>query len=213
MKIVAAFGQLANGKDEFCDNLVKKLNSNALTGHEWTRNAFANAVKDVFCESFGVDRDFIEKWKRIPEAPPGMLMPVRQGLQMIGDGFRQIKPNVWIDIAMRRKERQILSDGRYINEAKAVKAAGGLTVLIYRDGFLNDDPNPSEAQLKPIIQYCAKNLKSGKIKHDDHKDAPDGFGYFDVYIENNGDLQTFLQKSYEIVTAAMFLQLTEKYIG
>ena len=213
MKIIAAFGQLANGKDEFCDNLAKQLNANALSGHEWTRSAFANAVKDVFCDSFGVDRSFIEKWKRISEAPPEMLMPVRQCLQMIGDGFRQIKPNVWIEIVLRKQERQIISDGRYINEAKAVKNAGGLTVLIYRNGFLNDDPNPSESQLKPIVQYCDKNLKSGKIEHNLLKDAPEGLEFFDVYLQNDGDLKTFLQRSYEIVVANMFSQIAKKYLG
>ena len=213
MKIIAAFGQLANGKDEFCDNLAKQLNANALSGHEWTRSAFANAVKDVFCDSFGVDRNFVEKWKRIPSPPPGMLMPVRQCLQMIGDGFRQIKPNVWIEIVLRKQERQIISDGRYINEAKAVKNAGGLTVLIYRNGFLNDDPNPSESQLKPIVQYCDKNLKSGKIEHNLLKDAPEGLEFFDVYLQNDGDLKTFLQRSYEIVVANMFSQIAKKYLG
>ena len=213
MKIIAAFGQLANGKDEFCDNLAKQVNANALAGHEWTRSAFANAVKDVFCDSFGVDRNFVEKWKRIPSPPPGMLMPVRQCLQMIGDGFRQIKPNVWIEIVLRKQERQIISDGRYINEAKAVKNAGGLTVLIYRNGFLNDDPNPSESQLKPIVQYCDKNLKSGKIEHNLLKDAPEGLEFFDVYLQNDGDLKTFLQRSYEIVVANMFSQIAKKYLG
>ena len=82
-----------------------------------------------------------------------------------------------------------------------------------RNGFLNDDPNPSESQLKPIVQYCDKNLKSGKIEHNLLKDAPEGLEFFDVYLQNDGDLKTFLQRSYEIVVVNMFSQIAKKYLG
>lgn len=211
MKIIAAFGQLMAGKDTFCDFLAKNLNDNISEGNAWQRNAFANAVKDVFCQSFNVDREFIEKWKRIPEAPPGMLMPVRQGLQMIGDGFRKIKPDIWIEIALRKNQKQILSDGRYINEAKAVRAKNGINVLIYRDGYLNDDPNPSESQIRPVLEYCKNNLKSGMIRHELLISPPDELEYFDVYLENSGEVDDFLERSYAIVVASMFLKATKNY--
>lgn len=211
MKIIAAFGQLMAGKDTLCDYLAQNLNQHSSATNLWERNAFANAVKDVFCQSFGVDRNFIEKWKRIPEPPPGMLMPVRQGLQMIGDGFRQIKPDIWIDIALRKTQKQILSDGRYINEAKAVKAQNGMNILIYRDGYLNDDPNPSESQIRPVIEYCSKNLKSGIINHSSHNDAPEELQYFDVYLQNCGNVDEFLEKSYGIVVGSMFVKFTKNY--
>jgi len=178
--IIAAFGQLANGKDTVCDYLFEKVTGK----NNWKRAAFANAVKDTFCQSFQVTREFIEEWKRIPEPPPGFILPIRQALQNIGDGFRKIVPTIWIDIALRSTNDLIISDGRYINEAIAVKNKQGLNILIYREGFLNDDPNPSEAQLRPLIEWCAKNLESGPIDSSIYQDYPKDLSHFHYFIKN-----------------------------
>jgi hypothetical protein len=189
--IIATYAQLANGKDTLCDYLADALPKEKT----WERGAFANAVKDTYCNAFGVSREFIENWKRNPEPPPGMLMNVRKGLQFIGDGFRQIVPSIWIDIALRSKDNLIISDGRYINEAKAVHNKKGLNILIYREGYLNDDPNPSEAQLKPIIEYCIENkVAEGPINLFGHKDYPEGLEYFDFFIINNSSRNDFYEK-------------------
>jgi hypothetical protein len=190
MKVIAAFGQLANGKDTVCDYLADRLKSHGLG--IWNRTAFANAVKDIYCNAFGVDRDFIEKWKRNPDNPPDMIMPVRQALQMIGDGFRLVKPDVWIDVALRGEERKIISDGRYINESKAVKTKNGYNILIYREGFLNDDTNRSEAELRPLALYAKNSLQTGPIKYT--QDMPEEFKFFDFYIYNNGSVQDLYEK-------------------
>src|SRR5262252_270201 len=122
VRTIGIAGQLGNGKDVLADYLVKRLNErrqhayNTEAGGEvlvpncelWHRTAFANAVKQVFEDSFGVDRAFVEKWKRIPEPPPGLKMNVRKGLQFIGDGFRQIKENIWIEIALRGHQRKVI---------------------------------------------------------------------------------------------------------
>lgn len=178
--IIAAFGQLANGKDTVCDYLFDKLPKD----QNWARSAFANAVKDTFCNSFQVSREFIEKWKRIPEPPPGFSLPIRQALQNIGDGFRKIIPTIWIDVALRSTKNLIISDGRYINEAIAVKNKNGLNILIYREGFLNDDPNPSEAQLKPFLEWAAANLESGPIDLTDCENYPKDLEHFHYFLKN-----------------------------
>src|SRR4051812_9353848 len=103
MQVIALAGQLCVGKDEVADYLVQRLNGRYDRDdpaervrrafpdrRRWERASFAGAVKKVFCDAFGVDLAFIEAWKRNPAPPPGMLMPVRQALQFIGDGFRQI---------------------------------------------------------------------------------------------------------------------------
>jgi hypothetical protein len=199
MKLIAVYGQLANGKDILCDDLAVELNQKS--GEKWERGAFANAVKNTFCSAFDVDRDFIEKWKRIDSPPPGFLLPIRKGLQNIGDGFRQIVPDIWIKIALREaiNNNMIISDGRYINEAKSVKENGGINVLIYRDGFLNDDPNPSEAQLRPLILYAQDYLSDGVININNLRNYPEGIQYFDVFIRNETDKNTFLKKSRSIL--------------
>lgn len=196
MKLIGVAAQLGNGKDVLCDYLAPRLNEGRQI--PWERSAFANAVKSVYETSFGVDRDFIEKWKRNPEPPPGMLMNVRQGLQFIGDGFRKIKDEIWIEIALR-EEMLVISDSRYINEAKAIHAKGGTMIVMYRPGFLNDDPNPSEAQIKPIVEFCAKYLKEGQIWPQIHQMAtkpeiPEGLCYYDYFVINDGTLTDLYAK-------------------
>ena len=196
MKIVNFSSQLCMGKDVASDYICPKLNERAKSGI-WHRNAFANAVKEVYCGAFGVDRDFIEKWKRNPEPPPGMLMNVRKGLQFIGDGFRQIKGDIWIEIALREQTKQLVfSDSRYINEAKHVKNKGGINVVLYRPGFLNDDPNPSESQIKKIIEWCIWTQNEGPIvlTEDNTKNAPVGIEHYDYYLINDGSIENLYSK-------------------
>lgn len=201
MKIIGCASQIGNGKDVLCDYLVKALNRSRHESNKWHRTAFANAVKDVFESSFSVDREFTEKWKRIDALPPGMLQSVRKSLQFIGDGFRKIRDEIWIEIALRDETKKlVISDSRYINEAKAVKDKGGFMVVLYRPGFLNDDPNPSEAQIKPIVEFCATYLEEGLIPSYDKliylygEKVPEGMRYYDYYIINDGTLDDLYSK-------------------
>lgn len=195
MKVISAAAQHNNGKDELCDFLIERLHE--LYQHSWKRSAFADPVKQTFCESFGVDRAFIEKWKRIPEPPPGFLMPVRQGLQFIGDGFRKIKDKIWIEIALRGQHNLIISDSRYINEAEAVRAVGGINILLFRPGFLNDDPNPSESQLKPLVEFAASKFEEGPLPLKEDllaAGAPQGLDQYDYFLVNGGTVADFRAK-------------------
>ena len=132
MKIIGFASQLAMGKDTAADYLAEQLNKSRKLG-DWIRCGFADAVKNTFCQAFDVDRQFLEKWKRINHPPENMLMPIRQALQFIGDGFRNIKSDIWIDIALRDTSKQlIISDCRYHNEAKNIHQRGGINVVIYR---------------------------------------------------------------------------------
>ncbi len=181
MPHIAAFGQAAFGKDVLSNYLKQNLKGNL----NWERASFADAVKKVFEQSFGYDRDFVEKWKRESAPPEGLDLPVRQALQLIGDGFRKIKPNIWIEIVFRDKAKNlILSDGRYINEANHVKNNGGINILIYRKGFMNDDPNPSEAGLRSKIEYFDKNFSDGPVLDEN----------FDFFIRNDSTLENYYKK-------------------
>lgn len=145
--VVGIGGQLENGKDILADHLARVLPG------EWGRDAFAAEVKKVFESTFGVDRAWVERWKRIDTPPPGFLKTVRQMLIDIGDGFRTFRAEVWIDKALRRDgERLILSDARYLNELKAVKDRGGVTVAIWRPDRDNKLGNASESQLRAYVQ-------------------------------------------------------------
>ena len=196
MSVIAMHAQLGNGKDEIANYLA------TLMSPDWQRGAFANAVKDTFCNAFNVDRAFIEKWKRNPEPPPGFKVNVRKGLQNIGDGFREIVDDVWIQIALRDESKnQILSDGRYINEAKTVFEKGGVNVLVYRPGFINDDPNKSESQIRPIVEWFKDNHSEGEITAPCGSGAPYGCQYYHYFFINDGDIDRLQWKvKYQLAT-------------
>lgn len=202
MRLIAAAGQLCTGKDMLSDHLKYRLN---LSGYNWTRSAFANAVKQVFELGFGVSREFIEQWKRNPEPPEGFNKNIRQSLQFIGDGFRQIRDNIWIEVALRNKNDLIISDSRYINEAKQIHAKNGICIVVYRPGFENNDPNPSEAEIRPIVEFCKKYLEEGPIPSfqelkDKYKDdCPDAMQYYHFFIRNDGTLDELYDKTDKIL--------------
>lgn len=193
VRFIALAGQMESAKDTVADFLVKRLNE---TGGEWKRAAFANAVKNVFQESFGVTREFIEEWKRKPEPPPGMLMNVRKGLQFIGDGFRQIKQDIWIEIALR-SEKLIISDSRYINEARHVNEKSGVNVVLWRPGKENNDPNPSEAEIKPIVDWCVNTKQDGPLHWNYDMEiypAPEGIIYYHYFMRNDGTVDDLYER-------------------
>lgn len=198
MQVIGIGGQHSNGKDVLADYLATKLTDLGSTG-TWKRAAFAAAVKKCFCEYFGVNLDFIEEWKRKDEVPEGFAMNVRKGLQYIGDGFRQIQPDIWIQTCFRFNEPPfIISDARYINEAKMVRSQGGINILLWRPGFENDDPNPSESQIKAMVDFCVKSGKEGDIASWG-LEVPSDLQYYDLFIRNDGDKELLYAKADNIV--------------
>ena len=184
--VIGVAGQLRQGKDVASDHLARVLGLK--------RGAFATGVKQVFCEYFGVDMAFVERWKVVDEPPPGFQRSVRKSLQLIGDGFRSIKDDVWIERLFAQHPDDIaISDVRYRNELAAVRARGGVNLLVYRPGFLNDDPNGSEAQIRPFVEHFIAAGKEGRVE------SKGDFGLVDFFVVNDGGIDDFFLKVDELV--------------
>jgi hypothetical protein len=184
--VIGVAGQLRQGKDLASDHLARTLGLD--------RGAFATGVKQVFCEYFGVDMAFVERWKVVDEPPPGFLVSVRKSLQFIGDGFRSIKDDVWIERLFSQHPHDVaISDVRYRNELAAVRERGGINVLIYRPGFMNDDPNGSEAQIRPFVEHFLAEGREGGVT------ADGDFGLVDFFLVNDGGIDDFRAKIDELV--------------
>ena len=197
--MIGLFGQMAAAKDTVANHLVYKLNENNTVEDRiaWKRLGFADAVKKVFMDSFNVDWDFIENWKRKDEVPPTFDITVRKALQQIGDGFRKIQGDVWIRTALRNKDNVVISDGRYLNEAAMIKQKGGVNILLWRPGFENNDPNPSESQIRPYVEYCKNHCDEGPIKFNIQHWIDDCVAElieFDYFLVNDGTLDTLQSK-------------------
>ncbi|RDJ35346.1 MAG: hypothetical protein DWQ19_11060 [Crenarchaeota archaeon] len=193
MKVVCLCGQLQNGKTKAAAHLSEVFN--------WPKVSFAKKVKEIYCNTFGVDLDFVEKWKVIKEPPPGFLLPVRQSLQFIGDGFRQIDPDVWVRNCFKdNKPPMFIDDGRYFSELFKTSKEGGLNVLAWRPGWENDDPNGSEAEIRPVVDYFNS---LGDFEGDTSElsfpatslsNLPKGVPYVHYFLKNNGTLDELYEK-------------------
>jgi len=201
-KTIGIGGQLANGKDETANYLATQLNE--LCHTNWKRNAFANKVKETFERAFNKDREFIEKWKRIEVPPPGFKKNIRQCLITIGDGFRQMQPNIWIEQAfVGQDNHQIISDCRYVNETKYIREQGGITILLWRDGYMNNIDNPSEQEFMPFITKCLSSQSWGtgdtRWTPFEGEISPGMEIPFDLFIRNDGTIDDLKRKADEII--------------
>ena len=189
-KYIGIAGQKQNGKDVLCQMLLQGLSG-------WQRRSWADALKELVCDLFKVDIKFIEEWKENPEPPPGFLMPMRKILQFLGDGVRQIRGSYWIDRMFDDdQENLVIADTRYINELLATKEHGGLNLLIYRPGFLNFIDHPSEALIRPLVEWCVDMGFEGDLSKIWQKVAlpAENVQLIDYFILNDGTLADLERK-------------------
>jgi hypothetical protein len=205
MSYIGIAGQAQHGKDSLADYLHVKLNDRLAKRNPespvtpWTRSAFARAVKDIFCTTFGKDLAYVEQWKVSPQPPPDLDITVRKALQFIGDGFRQIKGSIWIDIMFRDKDaHKIISDVRYVNELQALHDHGGFNILVVHPDRINDDPNGSEAQMRPFADYALWRTGGG---HSDVRsmNSPVGWPLVNSVIINDGTLVDLYRKADDLI--------------
>lgn len=210
-KIIGISAQMQNGKDTVANYLVEKL------GEDWKRVAFATGVKRVFTNTFGKDLEFIEKWKVNKEPPEGFKKTVRQALQFIGDGFREIQDNIWIDLLFRTEQQpMIISDVRYVNELSRVQEEGGINILVWRPGFENDDPNGSEAQCRPLVDFFRELDVEGSVEdrfasltYSDRIGLPIGAEKVNFFLKNNGSIEDLYRKIDEVLIPYVTKKLAE----
>ncbi len=185
MGLVGFAGQMASGKTTAARALAAARGQSV--------RSFAAGVRDVFGGAFGFDQGFIEANKRSQKPPAGFSKTIREALQVIGDGFRQIRADVWIEKAFRDMPPGgvVFDDVRYLSEARAIKSQGGQVVLLWRPGFEPQDQHPSESQLLPILRHCIQQcwshgLPSALFAHEFRcKTVPDS-DLFDLFLVNFG---------------------------
>jgi len=193
-ELIGVAGQMRSGKNVIGEYLCKNLGMNPAS--------FAKPVKAVFCDMFSVDLDFVEQWKTHSEPPVGYNKTIRQSLQFIGDGFRQIKPTVWVDYSLKYGlPNSVYMDCRYINELQAVKDRGGKNIVVWRPGFENDDPNGSEAQILPVVKFLSMFKESGRVSEIIGNSGltmgqrqSHAIDLIDFFIINNGSLEDLYAK-------------------
>lgn len=159
--LIAITGHKFSGK-----STVARLLHNA-TGYEV--RSFADKLKDITCILSGCTREDLEdyEFKETQCVPPylrpycgdkfsldaGYVKPTfRAFLQHFGSEImRNINNDIWIDCALQNcPKNAIISDCRFPNEAKAVKAKGGIVIKVVRPDVNASDSHQSETSIDEI---------------------------------------------------------------
>jgi len=140
--IVGICGFIGSGKDTVADYLVNF--------HEFRRESFANSLKDAVAQVFGWDRVMLEgrtaqarEWREqvdpwwaerlnMPELTPRLMLQL-WGTEVCRLGFHD---DIWI-ASLENKLRNsqdniVISDCRFPNEIKSLRAAGGTIICVER---------------------------------------------------------------------------------
>lgn len=151
--IIAICGHKFSGK-----STVANLLHNA-TGYPVV--SFADKLKDITCVLSGCTREQLEDYDfKENELVPDYLRPYclnadkptfRAFLQHFGsEVMRGVNDNIWIDCTLSNCGKYcIVSDCRFPNEARAVKARGGIVIKVVREGC-GGDKHQSETRIDEI---------------------------------------------------------------
>lgn len=134
----------------------------------WEIRKFAGKLKDIASHLTGIDTEKFEDQEfKKTQLGPEWGMTVRDLLQKLGtDAMRMgLHPDVWVNALMAdyigkqtcncdkecrcmfEMPNWIITDCRFINEAKAVKEKGGIIIRVDRPGYGPINDHPSETEL------------------------------------------------------------------
>ena len=153
--LIGLVGPINSGKDTVAERLV--------THHGYKRDSFAKSLKDAVSSMFNWNREMLEgntkesrEWREQPdifwsEKMDKKVTP-RWVLQYFGtEVMRQgMYDAIWVDsvIGRYKGEKTVISDTRFQNEIKTIKAHGGMIVLVSRGPV----PTREEMQKQGIHQ-------------------------------------------------------------
>jgi len=196
--IIGIVGLIGSGKDTIADYLQNI--------HQFRRESFAHTLKDAVAAVFGWDRELLEgrtkesrAWREqvdpwwaerlgMPDLTPRWVLQ-HWGTEVVRKGFHD---DTWI-AALENKLRKttddiVISDCRFPNEIKAIKAAGGIVIRVVRG------PEPEWFELAKIVNRGATgNIEwsLSKTRLEEYKIHASETAWagttFDVEIDNNSD--------------------------
>ena len=208
--IIGICGFIGSGKDTIADYLVNI--------HQFRRESFANTLKDAVSQVFGWDRDMLEgrtrqsrEWRErvdpwwakrlnMPDLTPRWVLQY-WGTEVCRRAFHD---DIWI-AALENKLRNsqddiVISDCRFPNEIKSIKAAGGIVVRVARGAepdwydaavSANRGPNGntswalSRAKLERLNVHASESAWVGTE--------------FDAEVDNNSSMDHLLNQINDLV--------------
>jgi len=202
--IIGICGFIGSGKDTIADYLTNF--------HGFRRESFANSLKDAVAQVFGWDRTMLEgrtkqarEWREqvdpwwaerlnMPNLTPRWVLQY-WGTEVCRKGFHD---DIWIASLENKlrnsKDNIVISDCRFPNEIKSIKAASGLIVCVER-GIL---PHWYDIAIQANrgVDSAAKWLKEENI----HASETSWVGTtFDHKFNNNGSIDSLYSQVISLV--------------
>ncbi len=137
--LIGIVGLIGSGKDTVAERLVDK--------YDFVRDSFAKSLKDAVSSMFNWDREMLEGrgessryWREQPDKfwseRFGKPVTPRWVLQHFGTEVMrgQMYDGIWVDSCIGRYKGQntVISDTRFVNEIKTIKAHGGKIICVKR---------------------------------------------------------------------------------
>jgi hypothetical protein len=179
--LIGLVGLMGSGKDTVAERLVEQ--------HGFKKDSFAKSLKDAVSSMFNWNREMLEgatnesrAWREQPDAywseRFGKPVTPRWILQYFGTEVMrgQMYDAIWLDSCLGRYkgEPTVISDTRFINEIKTIKAHSGKVICVKRGEL----PTQKEMQDRGAHQSEWDWLDSD----------------FDYIIDNNGTLEELFAK-------------------
>jgi hypothetical protein len=197
--IIGICGFIGSGKDTIADYLVNF--------HEFRRDSFASTLKDAVAAVFGWDRELLEgrtksarEWREqvdpwwanrlnMPNLTPRWVLQY-WGTEVCRQAFHD---DIWI-ASLENKLRKsgdniVISDCRFPNEIKAIKAAGGMVIRVKRGEdptWYNDAADVNAGDRCMNYSLAKSRIQALGI----HASETAWVGTkFDAIVDNNGSIE------------------------
>jgi hypothetical protein len=203
-QIIGICGFIGSGKDTAADYLVNF--------HEFRRDSFASTLKDAVAAVFGWDRELLEgrtkqarEWREqvdpwwaerldMPNLTPRWVLQW-WGTEVCRKAFHN---DIWIASLESRlrnlNDNIVISDCRFPNEIKAIKAAGGKVIWVQRGELPSWHIMAAKANRGDVV--AAEKLKSLGV----HASETAWVGTdFDAVIDNNDSVDALYLQIAKIV--------------
>jgi hypothetical protein len=203
-QIIGIVGFIGSGKDTVADYLVNF--------HRFKRESFANSLKDAVSQVFGWDRELLEgrtqesrEWretrddwwtKRLKKDITPRYVLQYWGTEVIRKGFHD---DMWVASLEHRllntKNDIVITDCRFPNEIKAIRAAGGRVMRIKRGAeprWFDEAVSMNKGPARNMTWALSKQ-KIEKLKVHASETAWVG-QKFDVVLNNDGTIEELYQQ-------------------